>query len=447
MRVQNLTFDTWKLNHSPEHDDKWCRELYPFHIFRLIDFDESLIETVQRIKFNKVLYKVKVKKIEIQENKRYRTTFDIITEPTSKTQEWKQRRWNTTFQIVYTEDFKFITIFTKKEDPSKEYVVKFMKGNFQKIVENKSLPVSELLFRTLLLQLAEEGFTGGIHNEEFQIGANGIRELDEHYQFKGKNSKYSPIYSISRELWVCYTFSEERAHRIAFHVANQANRLIVVYCNPTYTKHHRCKFQETSILSLYEFSNIISPEVRRRYENQVRFLQSHLNQFLVYDSKQLLLEIENPKFDFYEIEKSDLMEALGVMKIIPTNNLDLFHTLAAVNLINAYLSKQRKEKTLQDKDKNLFRNMYFFKTYLSDVLTDRIIKRDYSIPIYIDRELIIIEALGFQFSFHNVPMNEELKAYESSEYNKEIPWRGKKLQPVAPLILKYSHTQRQNRSR
>src|SRR5687767_150025 len=107
MTITNLTFDTWKGNHPPDHDDKWCRELYPFHVFKEIDFGNNLINVEQVIEFNRIHYYTIIKKIELQENGRYRTTFDISTIPLSKSQSWKKRSWNTTFQIVYTQNYEF----------------------------------------------------------------------------------------------------------------------------------------------------------------------------------------------------------------------------------------------------------------------------------------------------------------------------------------------------
>src|SRR5680860_44943 len=164
MRIKNVTYDQWKLNHVPTHEDKWFRELYPFHVFSKIDFDTKRIDQEQRIRFNQVEYFIKLKNIELQPNERYRTTFDLSTIPGSKYRKWKYRSWNTTFQIVYSNKHDFITVFTKKKDPSKDLVVRFMKGNFQRISDSKSLPISELLFRTLILHLAEENYPDGENN-------------------------------------------------------------------------------------------------------------------------------------------------------------------------------------------------------------------------------------------------------------------------------------------
>lgn len=444
MKLKNLNFDQWLKNHSPDHNDKWFRELYPFNVFKLIEFDNTFIDKEQQLDFNGILYYVTLTKIELQDNGRYRTSFDISTFTKSKTQEWKQRKWNTTFQIVYSQKFDFITIFAQKEDPSKDYVVRFMKGKFEKINNEKSIPVSELLIRTLILYIVEEAYPGGRHNQEFEYTRKGINDTPEHSHFQRKNiNHFTPIYSIGRDLWVCYSFTEEKAHRIAFYNANQCHKLIVVYCNPTYTRHHRCKYQSTEIISIYELSEKVSSEVRKRYETQIRFLQNHLNLPESIDIEDLLSEINEPQKEEYEMQKSDLMEAFGTMKMLPKNENDFFHSLCCINLINAFLSRQRQGKQQLGKDNKLYRNMYSFKTYLSVILTQRIKVKNFSAPIYIDKNLIIIEINGFQFSFHNIPLNEALDAFSKSSDNKIIEWKGKRLQPIAPLLLKYSRAVRQ----
>ncbi len=63
--------------------------------------------------------------------------------------------------------------------------------------------------------------------------------------------------------------------------------------------------------------------------------------------------------------------------------------------------------------------------------------------MFITKDLTIIPISGFQFSFHSVPMNKTLKEFRKSENNKEIIWSGKRLQPIAPLLLNYSRAIRQ----
>lgn len=443
MRLKNLDFITWCKNHPEDHDSKWCRELYPYNVFSYINFSVAELNHEQKIEFNRIDYYVIILKIELQDNGRYRTTFNLSTKPTSKTQAWKKRIWDTTFQIVYTPIGEFITVFTKKEDPSKDFVTKFMRGNFDKISLNKSIPISELLFRTLLLHLSEENFPDGNHNHSFEFLNEGVRVLPKFLEFKTQKLNFAPIYSIERKLWICYSFTEEKAHRVAFFNANQCEKIIIIYCNPTYTRHHRCKYPNTDILSIYEFSNLLSPQLRIKYEPHIKFLQNHLNISRNFNLETLLLEIENPTKETYEIDKSDLMEALGVMKIIPVNKYDTFYSLAAVNLINAWISKKKAHNEITIKEQKLFRNMYYFKTYISNIISNLIIKESDFIKVYIKKDLILTEILDFQFSFHNVPKNETINLFEQSEQNKEIVWSGKRLQPLASLILHYSRMLRQ----
>ena len=214
MKLINVSFEQWLKNHPPDHNDKWFRELYPFHVFENSDFSEQYIGKIQEINWNMVEYHVMISKIETLDTGRFRTTLEVTTFAKSKTKEWRNRTWNTTFQIIYSNDYHFITVFTKKKDPSKDIVYEFMSGQFQTLLENRSIPNSDLLFRTLLLHIAEEGFPRGKHDRSYRILEEGIRKLNKNPGFLVKKiDKFSPIYSIKRDLWVCHSFTEDKAHR------------------------------------------------------------------------------------------------------------------------------------------------------------------------------------------------------------------------------------------
>jgi len=436
MKLKNCNFETWTFNHTPEHKDRIFRELYPYKVFQLIDFSNDNLNNEQVIEFNRTKYFVEILKIELQENDRYRTTFELNTSPKSKMQSWKNRSWNEKFQIVYTQSFDFITVFTKKEDSSKDYLKRFFKGNFDKITSNKSVPVSDLLFRTIVLNISEDLFGEGKHYEEFPYTPSGIRELPEHPQFKRKKVNYfAPLYSRGRDLWVCHSFNEEKAHRIGFYNGNQTRKLLVVYCNPTYTRHHRCRYDNVQIISLFEFVYRNSKKLYGNLDKQIRFLQNHLNKQEDYSVNELLKQIDSPSGENYEIYKSELMEALGIMKIKPQNEHDLFHYLSAMNLLNAWINRNKREKIRKEQ---LFKDMYYFKTYLKDVISDLIVNESYGAKIFLEKDLSIIELKNFQFSFHNIPLSETMKTYKNSVDNVEIKWSGKRLQPIASLIFRYA---------
>lgn len=433
--LKNCNFETWAFNHSPEHKDRIYRELYPYSVFQRINFSENFLNKKQTIEFNKVKYFVEVLKIELQENEKYRTTFSLKTILKSTKHNWENRCWNEMFQIVYTTSNDFITVFTKNEDSSKDLLKRYFKGNFQKIYANRSKPLSDLLFRTLVLNLSEDLFGDGDLYYEFELKDTQVVNNEEHYQFKNKKSKYSPLFSKGTELWVCHSFDEEKAHRIGFYLGNNTKKLYVIYCNPTYTRHHRCTYQNVEILSLFEFAFKHSKNVFNNYDQQIRLLQNHLNEQVLYSESDLLKEIENPIEEKYEIYKSELMESLGIMKIAPKKTDDLFLYLSAMNLLNAWINRQKQTKT---KKKKLFRDMYFFKTYLSNTISEMLNNEKLLAKIYLEPNLAMIEINNFQFSFHHVPLSDKMKEFLNSDKNIEIIWSGKRLQPIAPLLFRYA---------
>lgn len=439
MKIKNLSFDTWLNNHDSDHKDKWYRELYPYKIFQLIDFSRNQINRIQTINNGLIEYYAELKKIDLQENGRFKAQVNLSSKAASKTQEWKNRKWQDTFEVIYSQNYDFITVFTKKKDPSKEIVKRFMSGTFDKIIQNRSIPISELLIRTLILHIAEEKFANGKHRELFQIQKEGIRKVEEHPDFKLKrfNFMFDPIFSVDRKIWVCHAFTEEKAHRLAFRFSNQCDSLFVIYSNPTYTKHHRCTYENTFVISLFDFSYLENHTEKSKFDNQIRFIQNHLNKQENYNPERLLAEIQNPTKPKYEIKKSDLMEAFAYLKIYPLNEHDFFHSLCCFNLINAFLS-DKTNQSMKKRQLNKFKDMYYFKTYLAKILSKMIRKNELIYPLYITKSLIYIKVLDFQFSFHAIPLNDELKSFMKSSANKKQEWSEKRLQPIAPLLLHYS---------
>lgn len=441
MKIKNLSFKTWLNNHDPDHKDKWYRELYPFNIFQLIDFDKSQLGKIQTINNGLVEYNAELKSIVLQENGRFKAQVNLSSKAASKTQEWKNRKWKDIFEIIYSKNYEFITVFTKKKDPSKEVVKRFMSGSFDRIVENRSIAISELLIRTLILHIAEEKFPNGKHRDLFKIEKQGVRTVSVHPDFRLKrfHFMFDPIFSVGREIWVCHAFTEEKAHRLAFRYSNQCENLFVIYSNPTYNKHHRCTSQNTFVISLFDFASYGPNSTWSKFDNQIRFIQNHLNKPEAYNSEKILTEIENPTKSNYEIKKSDLMESFAYLKIYPSNEYELFHSLCCFNLVNAFLSNKTNQP-MKKRQLNKFKDMYFFKTYLAKNLSEMITKDELIHPLYITKDLIYIEVFNFQFSFHAIPLNDVLKSFMKSSANVKQEWSGKRLQPIAPLLLDYSRS-------
>ncbi len=47
--IRSLSFETWLANHDEQHRARWCRELYPWHVFAQADYGDDAIGQRQRI--------------------------------------------------------------------------------------------------------------------------------------------------------------------------------------------------------------------------------------------------------------------------------------------------------------------------------------------------------------------------------------------------------------
>jgi hypothetical protein len=437
MLLKSLNFETWSKNHPTDHYDKWYRQLYPFDVLSRVNFSAQLIGKDQEIYFEDVLYRATIVKIDLQSNGRYKATVNLSTQIQEENLKWLRRAWATSFQVIYSIEYYFITVFTKKEDPSKEAVVNFMKGRFDKVTHTRSLPISEFLFRTLLLDIAEYNYPGGEVYSSFKYSMNGVRKLPMNDKFNNICENFQPLYALERKLWLCYSFNEEKAHRMAFYYSNQCEKLIVVYCNPTYTKHERCMYQDIDVISLFQFAKIKHQISTTKYEGQIRFLQNHLQQSDATSLEELKCEIDNPARKMYPIANNILMEALSIIKVIPENEYDFFYFLSCANLINAWLGRKRKMEQISLKDKKSLKDIYFFKTYVVNTISEWILNSK-SPDIFMDKEILYITSFDFQFSFHSIPITDILTKYLKNSIKSTSTWKGKRLQPIAPLLVDYA---------
>ena len=102
------------------------------------------------------------------------------------------------------------------------------------------------------------------------------------------------------------------------------------------------------------------------------------------------------------------MESLAIMKIFPSSNADLLLYISAMNLLNSWINRSLKKSSKI----KLFRDMYFFKTYLGDAICS-ILLNDFitNYRLYVESDFLLIEIEQYQFSFHNVPVKDQLKIF------------------------------------
>jgi len=432
MKLRNINYHTWTRNHQENHPAAWFRQYYPFDLFQRVKFSPELIGQSQVSELKGIKFELLIKSIRMQENGRWNCVLSIQSKHNSPSQQWHNRSWSSDFVFIYSASGDFITVFTKDTDPTKEAIIDFRENRFDKLVEIKSMPVSNILIQSLILDVGEDAFPNGNQDKNQAWLNEGLLPLLEHPGVTPKPCNFfSPLYSCERDLWICYAYNEEKAHRIAIYNGNQCRKLITVFVCPTPTKHHRCRYPHVKVISLNEFC-CLSANISSARQNQIRFLQNHMNGLPRERSKITIEQEITNQCTPCEIKMSELKEAFSIMKIIPKTEEQMFYYLSAMNLINAWISAQRNNKSTNN---NLFRDMYFFKTYLSNVLELQIKTSNILGKLSIEGGIVMIEIFDYQFSFHAIPKSNLIREFETSPLNARRQWRGVRLQPVAPLIL------------
>lgn len=137
-----------------------------------------------------------------------------------------------------------------------------------------------------------------------------------------------------------------------------------------------------------------------------------------------------------EITVDKIADAKVILLTTPKNNRELLKVLVAMNLINAAL----KLKEFKTKEKDALIHYGLLKPRVSRILHHLIDKRQkFEIDFYINQQeqCAYIEVEGLQFSFHNITIDESLKAFINSPLNKPKPWKGVRLQKIAGELFDY----------
>jgi len=143
-----------------------------------------------------------------------------------------------------------------------------------------------------------------------------------------------------------------------------------------------------------------------------------------------LIELSHNDDHISEITTEKLVQAKAILLITPINNKELIKVLVAMNLINAAL----KRKEFKSKEKSALIHYGLLKPRVSRLFHNLIDNRQkFEIDFYINQQekCAYIEIEGLQFSFHNITIDESLKAFINSPLNNPKPWKGIRLQKIA----------------
>jgi hypothetical protein len=434
MKIHSVSLEAWLGGHPPEHDDRLCREVYPWAVFERLDYTKRMRNRVQETGLGSERFFATV--IDCEPGRENRLIFKIRLEtPRDENPKWWHGVWSDLFHLIVEPDGRFVTLFTKRGDPSKKLVKNFMRGDIQSVATVRSLPVSRMLFRTLLDSAAADIFGELQPYVRYTIAPGRCRfALPDAPPYV-----FEPFRSRS-DLWVLHSFTEEKAHRLALGIAGACKRIVVVYCHPTFTRHHRCADASVDVVSGSRFLSMGSAVVRSRYLRQTQFLVNHLRSPAVTQSNEsegeLRTRILSGKEASSEVTTSELREVkAGLGRIISTTG-DAAYVLACANLLNAALNKKLhlyKGRERLDKD------VYAFKAELGASIQQLVRSPLTDVHVYVaPDDLVLVRVHGIQFSFHAVPQTGYLRSYVKSHASVPQEWSGIRLQPIAPLVLRWA---------
>ena len=439
MKIRNINFNTWCANHPPDHDAIWCRALYPWDVFSAIDYDRDNVGLTQKVEANQVEYSMTIRNIYIGQKNRLNYMIELKSNSSSKTAEWENISWDSQFHLVASYDGDFITLFTEKKDPAKSLLGSFMGSDFPKVEAKRCLPYSGLLFRTLVWHRAEELFSSQKITDPFEWIPDGFRKLTPHPKFPQLARSITPLWANGRTLWVTSAWTEEKAHRFALYNANQCDELVVVYCHPTFSSHHRCSYPKTKITSLLNFVSGNQDGKRSVYHRQAKFLIQNLRIHDIQTKKQPLdsscYASEIKKLDdekTFTIPISLLREAKSGMEFEVATSQDAAYFFSCANLLNAALTGRYGIGSIP---RSLPKEVYSFKAQVGRVVEYLIKYPIDGIEIYFDDRLLYVTIDGIQFSFHAIPRTPPIRNFIASKRNRKQCWSGIRLQPISPLVM------------
>lgn len=439
--ITGICFETWCRNHDDTHHAKWYRELYPWRVFSLTDYSLEVIGKEQVIEDQGMQYHVTVLDRSTTDKGRVLYCVRLATVAPSKKKQWTVRSWSSDFQLVTSADSHFITLYTVENDPSKVLIRDFVSRRFASVEQSRSMGTSTLLFRTLVGRIAEEVFSPLDYRKEYAYLPEGARNLPVHEYFVPMPMPTTPFFSKGRDLWLSCAFDEEKAHKYALYNSAQCKHHIVVYCRPTFTKHHRCSFPGTEIESLMTFLFRGQAHTQNLYHDHVRLLVSNLNSAKLAPEDRSAPELEHVLLEGsseeMEIVKSDVYEARAAVDIPVRCTREAAYVLACANLLEALLDRARKGRT--PGNMSIPQEAAAFKKSLVQLAREAVEGRVRGVQACIGRGGELVFFIGrLQFWFHDVRIPWRLRMDIVNSQSSTPFWNGVSMHAMASLVLKWA---------
>lgn len=407
----------------------------PWDVLSKLEFGDEFVGIVQTVILRGVSYSCIIDSYEKDRSgsKAANVLIDSSGLLHNEYEKWMSTYFFSYYRVVYLSDFTLCTVYSpgegKGDKELKRLLERFEDSDFELVLRQRSLPMVLFLAKYLIGLRCEQKakVRGGSFETSFDTRDEAFLKLSD-YSFENIGYTYRPFFSIGRSYWVVFSFSEERAHRIAIDMESHCESGVVVFLNPSFDRHHRSRTQRISVLSLLEFCQQ-GQSSSLPYFRQVFLLQNFLN-LPDGDVKKTDGGSSTFKRDPYDRE---VREALTMIRISPFDEDSFFYILACFNLLNAYITKNYKNNPK-------YKDAYFFKSRLPRFLADG---AERGIPFQVNLEFnpalnsetLLICTKGYMFSFHGVSLDSTDRDSLQSVWNPSLTWCRVTLQPIAPRLL------------
>lgn len=375
-------------------------------------------------------------------------------------------KWNNlipgynSFKVVIRDD-TIITIYADHEDYFQNVIGMFEREDIAALYQHRNAYVHNLLARYILLQLIER------HTPNMQMLATISTERYGNVPVIAANANRTEV--------IMYAFSKRDAIEIAKRFDGLARSLTIVYfLNQDFERDGNSKSyysdttQVVSIRSFYtaiELDNVDCRNVEHKvlmlvsllYEEQLDWERDKISRValapptkaavesLVKTMKNRRKRKTRPTISpwWNRFFRTLLEDALNVLDETPVNHRDIFHTLCAANMVNAYVNHCNRQRMYSRRQLS---RMFEAKQQMFRIICSLTSNPHCTVTVNLTEDPsayvhIKVNKIEYQFSFRGFN-DEQLTQLKNSGIPTNGKYRGISLQAIATALYQYSYLQR-----
>lgn len=454
--MRDYTYEKWLAGHATRKSmmEKLERSLIPYELFACIPLKNSKERISGTIEYRQNTYAYSWS---YDYSKFSNDIFDVDIKPLHLKDQWNNFLLGySRFKVVmHGEDI--VTIYADKEDFFHKVIEMFERKDMVSLFTHRNAYVNNLLARYILLRLIDKHIPNmqmltSIHTERYgnvlAMAANANRTNLILYAFRKQMAiEMAKRYDgLSRSLTVVYFLNQDFER-----VGNSASFI-------------SDKTQVVSIRSFYNTLKLSKAEIYNT-ERQILMLVS-----LLYDERLEwnIDRIENvamnpPITDMEKKNKNKLStkrrslssprgqifyrtlleDSLNVLEDTPRTHLDIFHSLCAANMVNAYINFCNRQGRFA---RNQLSRMFEAKQQMLRIILSLASRPNINVNISLENAPAVfvnikINKLTYQFSFRGFNAHQMLKIRQAA-LPTDGKYNGGSLQAISTTLYQYSYLQR-----